>query len=181
MHEELNTPKWDLWYETADFIRGFSNHSEVQVAYTNGLELQQLVTSGYGADPNETQADRETELENCISFDYILKFHKELSEKVSRIEDLIKRETEVVVFYTTFNSNYPEPHTEIHYELHELGAGGISEMKASREFNHPVLQIMYKLDFPTDCQYVVEELTKEERTRAESYLDHKLTINPKDR
>ena len=181
MSEKMNTPKWNLWYETADFIGGFSRHSEVEVAYTDGLELAQLVASGYGADENETQADREAELENCIDFTYILQFHKELSEKVRRIEDLIKRETEVVVYYTTFNSDYPEPHTEIHYELHELGAGGISEMKASREFRDPVLQIMYKLDFPTNCEYVTEELTQEARAKGQSYLDHKLTINPKER
>ena len=106
---------------------------------------------------------------------------QKLSEKVRRIEDLIKRETEVVVYYTTFNSDYPEPHTEIHYELHELGAGGISEMKASPEFRDPVLQIMYKLDLPQDCEYVTEELPKAVRAEAQSYLDHKLTINPKDR
>ena len=100
MSEKMNTPKWDLWFETADFIRGFSHHSEVEVAYTDGLELAQLVASGYGADPNETQANREAELENCIDFTYLLEFHRELSEKVRRIEDLIKRETEVVVYYT---------------------------------------------------------------------------------
>lgn len=181
MHEKRNTPKWDLWYETAGFIKGFADEQEVFIAYTDGIEFEQMVESGYGADPNETQAERDEQLENCIDFDYILEFHKNLSEKVRRIEDLLKREKEMVVYYTTFNSDYPEPHTEIHYELHELGAGGISEMKASREFRDPVLQIMYKLDFPTNCEYVTEELTQEARAKGQSYLTHKLTINPKDR
>lgn len=166
-----------LWFETADFIRGFSHHSEVEVAYTDGLELAQFVASGYGADPNETQADREAELENCISFDHILQFHKELSEKVRRIKDLIKRETEVVVYFTTFPTSDGR---EIHYELHELGAGGISEMKASQEFRDPVLQIMYKLNMPQDCEYIIETLTKERQAKAQSYLTHQLIINPKE-
>ena len=97
--ENRHTPKSDAWRETIRLITSFGNSYN----HPSGLtvleclaefnDYARLVNSGYGADPDETQADRNKQLESCITqedLDIILEFQRDLSEKVNELQDLFK-------------------------------------------------------------------------------------------
>ena len=98
MNEERNTPKWDLFHDTVALINHFGHRLPQGVGYLNINEIihenhdfLKLVSSGYGADENETQEDRNTQLEGCITddlFQTIIDFHNELTEQVNNIKKL---------------------------------------------------------------------------------------------
>lgn len=88
--QERNTPKWDIWFEAYNLISQFGEpNSDVWVEAAESLDFERLVLNGYGADKNETQEDRDRQLEGCInSFDEFIEIHKKLGELIQQWENL---------------------------------------------------------------------------------------------
>lgn len=85
---QFNTPKWDLWFEIVSMIEGCATELSDQAAENN--DLASMVYRGFGADPDETQEDRNNELENCIDFTDIYNLYDELGEYVASAKSIEK-------------------------------------------------------------------------------------------
>ena len=101
MQEERNTPKSDVWLETLSLINGFGeNYSHptgltVNQCLSEHRDLARLITTGMGAKENETQEDRDAELEDCVGKDdykVIFQFYADLSEQILKVLKVIRAE-----------------------------------------------------------------------------------------
>ena len=97
---EQHTPKSDLWQETVELINNFGENYHhptglsVNECLAEHRDLARMVHSGYGADPTETQADRNAEIENCVTqedLDIILEFYGELTKNVEKLKRLFEK------------------------------------------------------------------------------------------
>ena len=88
-----NTSKRDLLSKMVNFIANFGHKSRaVYIAYGENRDLEKLVQQEQSSDEDETQVDRDNELEDMItnkSFDEIVGFHQELGKYIKKMNKLL--------------------------------------------------------------------------------------------
>jgi len=117
MYNERNTPKSNIWEETVSLINGFGDsftHPSgltVNQCLAEHRDLARMVHNGYGADPNETQTDRDKELEGCVGADdwnIIFEFYAELTEKIVEILNVMEQEGGDIYFLRAIRARQKE-------------------------------------------------------------------------
>ena len=101
---ERNTPKWDLYMDTVGLLSEFVDNEVNGDYYLENLDLLTLQNRRYGSDEDETQEDRDNQLEGCVSIEYmipIIRLYSELGSKIKEIEDLACKESSEICFCTS--------------------------------------------------------------------------------
>ena len=98
-YSEMNTPKSDKWIEIVNLINGFGNEYrdengfEVNTILNEHYDLKRLLANKVGSDEDETQEQRDAELEACVTekdLNVLLQFREDLNVLLNELEKLIE-------------------------------------------------------------------------------------------